>query len=542
MVADTRLHNVWVLDGQNVYEFGDRRAAFQFVVGEYRKQADMRSMQPGQNYNLTMADGSTKLVQVQNQTPDGVQVLDPNSGQSMMIPHVQPGAEPKPAQAAQPKMPNQGGTATPAPNQGVSPENVTSFALGRNDFKVMASEIGREPYNCKHDNGYLYRKDPSAPEKYCASCGMVYAASRTANIPVKPTAGKFYFCKRCNTSRTAIIDAAGTEVHKALPTGEVVRYLSCQHTSPIDDTPITPSWQPRQPQQPRGAMKTAVITGEPGSYHVKSEEGKNLGGPYKSREQAEHRLKQVEYFKHKGSIARTADYEEHDPDHDDDRCDPDQHHDPDGDGSCPYCRKKTAKILSDRKECVNCGGHGNLNDTGECPKCARRRAFRTWKNRERIVRAFDLIADAPFPGQQGMPSGDVANEGQTIQRDEKSAADFAEDPETQPPSQDPNAKRKLTPHEIVDEAESLIRNGLVKGVKMGVQELTEYMITYYNNAAQELIQGITLAWQKVQYEESAEGGNPTAPSGEGLGPQAPTTPEEAAQMAPKNGPIRTRSF
>jgi len=43
-----------------------------------------------------------------------------------------------------------------------------------------------------------------------------------------------------------------------------------------------------------------VITGGPGSYHVKSEEGKNLGGPYKSREQAKHRLEQVEYFKHKG--------------------------------------------------------------------------------------------------------------------------------------------------------------------------------------------------------------------------------------------------
>ncbi len=44
-----------------------------------------------------------------------------------------------------------------------------------------------------------------------------------------------------------------------------------------------------------------VISGSPGSYHVKSEEGKNLGGPYKSREQAKNRLEQVEYFKHKGA-------------------------------------------------------------------------------------------------------------------------------------------------------------------------------------------------------------------------------------------------
>lgn len=36
-----------------------------------------------------------------------------------------------------------------------------------------------------------------------------------------------------------------------------------------------------------------------GGYEVKSENGKNLGGPYPSRTEAEKRLKQVEYFKHK---------------------------------------------------------------------------------------------------------------------------------------------------------------------------------------------------------------------------------------------------
>lgn len=33
-------------------------------------------------------------------------------------------------------------------------------------------------------------------------------------------------------------------------------------------------------------------------YYVVSEDGKNLGGPYKTKEAAEKRLKQVEYFKH----------------------------------------------------------------------------------------------------------------------------------------------------------------------------------------------------------------------------------------------------
>jgi hypothetical protein len=36
-----------------------------------------------------------------------------------------------------------------------------------------------------------------------------------------------------------------------------------------------------------------------GGYKVVSENsGKNLGGPYKTREEAEKRLRQVEFFKH----------------------------------------------------------------------------------------------------------------------------------------------------------------------------------------------------------------------------------------------------
>jgi hypothetical protein len=41
-----------------------------------------------------------------------------------------------------------------------------------------------------------------------------------------------------------------------------------------------------------------MITGSPGSYYVRSEKGKNLGGPYKSRAAARRRLAQVEMFKH----------------------------------------------------------------------------------------------------------------------------------------------------------------------------------------------------------------------------------------------------
>jgi hypothetical protein len=41
-----------------------------------------------------------------------------------------------------------------------------------------------------------------------------------------------------------------------------------------------------------------VIKKTTGGYKVLSEKGKNLGGPYKSKKDAEKRLKQVEYFKH----------------------------------------------------------------------------------------------------------------------------------------------------------------------------------------------------------------------------------------------------
>jgi hypothetical protein len=36
-----------------------------------------------------------------------------------------------------------------------------------------------------------------------------------------------------------------------------------------------------------------------GGYKVLSEKGKNLGGPYKTKKEAEKRLRQVEFFKNK---------------------------------------------------------------------------------------------------------------------------------------------------------------------------------------------------------------------------------------------------
>jgi hypothetical protein len=42
-----------------------------------------------------------------------------------------------------------------------------------------------------------------------------------------------------------------------------------------------------------------MIKREKGGYRVVSEKGKNLGGPYKTRKEAQKRLREVEFFKHK---------------------------------------------------------------------------------------------------------------------------------------------------------------------------------------------------------------------------------------------------
>jgi hypothetical protein len=56
------------------------------------------------------------------------------------------------------------------------------------------------------------------------------------------------------------------------------------------DNPPTPA--------SRFLVEALMIKKVAGGYKVVSEKGKNLGGPYKTKKEAEKRLKQVEYFKH----------------------------------------------------------------------------------------------------------------------------------------------------------------------------------------------------------------------------------------------------
>ena len=48
--------------------------------------------------------------------------------------------------------------------------------------------------------------------------------------------------------------------------------------------------------------KQAKVVHKSDGWHTESEKGKNLGGPYKTKDEALKRLRQVEYFKHKGMI------------------------------------------------------------------------------------------------------------------------------------------------------------------------------------------------------------------------------------------------
>ena len=45
-------------------------------------------------------------------------------------------------------------------------------------------------------------------------------------------------------------------------------------------------------------MEATMIRKTKAGYRVLSERGKNLGGPYKTKEEAKRRLRQVEFFKH----------------------------------------------------------------------------------------------------------------------------------------------------------------------------------------------------------------------------------------------------
>jgi len=60
-------------------------------------------------------------------------------------------------------------------------------------------------------------------------------------------------------------------------------------------------WLVRKLAIAAGFPGEAVIKKVAGGYQVLSSKGRNLGGPYKTRKEAEKRLRQVEFFKRRKS-------------------------------------------------------------------------------------------------------------------------------------------------------------------------------------------------------------------------------------------------
>ena len=558
IVAQTNSPETFVVDETlTAYAFANERDAYDYVIGEFSKTALYKDMQPGQNYSIQMADGTTRQVQVNSQTPQAVNMMDTQTGESLMVPHVQQGAEP---QAAQPSAP----TATPQPSQlrgqpgaGTTQPSGTTPAAGNTppqeeDYSVQhispPGQNKRQYALSSHEERWDKHRLPETPP--CPTCGG--PGIRTGDLGNR----RYYRCHSCRKAFSQLIRSAKVFTEECLNCGT--------HTQMLDD-----SGSCRRKGGRRGVEKKAIITGGPGSYHVKSEEGKNLGGPYKSREEAERRLKQVEYFKHKkpkgkkvsarevlsfAPMPELVEYSRHtgatfnvfdEP---------------------PVFPEGKPKRALRPYRCMNCGHEkmiqtnhlGRVNDY--CENCSWKPSFgnpdyaipfggRTYRpfeyagpNERTVIQtteagritAREVLSFAPMPELQAMPSGSVANDSQSQLRDqmnEKSPSEFSEEEETS--KANPAAKRELTPHEIIDEAESLIRNSLAKGVRIGVNELQDYMQQQYDNLPDELLKGIALAWQKVEYEEAHENEAPQ------LGAQGPFPKSKTPSLVPSDAPIQS---
>lgn len=51
-------------------------------------------------------------------------------------------------------------------------------------------------------------------------------------------------------------------------------------------------------------LNQMIVKRKNGYYVLSEKTRRNLGGPYKTREEAAERLRQVEYFKHKGHMSK----------------------------------------------------------------------------------------------------------------------------------------------------------------------------------------------------------------------------------------------
>jgi len=147
--------------------------------------------------------------------------------------------------------------------------------------------------------------------QYCSQCGEYlyggdledYEAKRQANRAVQQ---KVHAAFR----RSGDLKQAITEYRHALSIAdirEILRFYKASGKLASHEADELARWFIGTTRLLSARLLVGKIVGRPGAYYVKSEEGKNLGGPYKTREQAKKRLKQVHYFSHqKKSTASVA--------------------------------------------------------------------------------------------------------------------------------------------------------------------------------------------------------------------------------------------
>jgi ssDNA-binding Zn-finger/Zn-ribbon topoisomerase 1 len=144
--------------------------------------------------------------------------------------------------------------------------------------------------------------------QHCSQCGAYlyggnlgdYEAKRQANRAVQQKVHAAFH-------RSGDLKQAITEYRHALSIAdirEILRFYKASGKLASHEADELAQWFiGTKPRLLSARQLVGKIVGRPGAYYVKSEEGKNLGGPYKTREQAKKRLEQVHYFSQKKSTA-----------------------------------------------------------------------------------------------------------------------------------------------------------------------------------------------------------------------------------------------
>lgn len=635
VIADTQDERTEVWGKDLAWEFRNRAAAYSYLAEAYKTAQDFRNIAPGQEIQLTMADGTVKTVNVISN--DAMQVAFTDAGgKQYTFPHMQPGVQPRimpkknpntPSQSGDEGGPEQGDNSFMAPGTGTTTAHRTSSgvpsdlvkkwpkheivkdketgkkhydaqqypeapAKGQNlDIKAYyenhpCNECGekrcescgvchncqdkkalskrqaesfphRHPQNCKHDGAYLQRKDPSDPEKACPQCGMVYEAAvderEVVNSdPMFKRLTPQWVCPRC--PRNNPMSWATCPCGAKRPSSKLSKKQAGTF-SPFDEAPKFPKGGPKYEHRPYRCMncghEKTIGTNHEGRV-IDYCEGCSWKPSFGKAEYAvPFNGRTYRPFEYAGPTERTVLQSRTAG------CDSDFFVEGD---HCECPAHKGKKALSKKAFHFTVGDtvrfkHPTLGETagkivrddgnqyvirqGEemLAVPAQYVLGPVYNANRRIAQPMTAPPSGP-PGQNVPPSSPPMSTQQTGPQ-QAPAGDQAQ------PVDQPGQNRALSRHEIITEAEILIRNALHKGIRIGTWDLVEYMQQNYSNPPEELYEGATKAWEKVQWEEqeafeSSKGPGPSQQKHPGDEAQeAPTSVEDVANQ-PRTGPTQVK--